>query len=147
MFSAKRGGVLIVRVLAPTLSVLALGLLGGCGGSSSTGSASTVPSSPASSMQGGGTHVDAVAFVSGSPIPKSSYSHWVTVEKTLGAPADAGHRALGFLLTSEWVLGEAAARKLSVSDAEVKQRLAQLEHQSFPKKGSLERFFARSHET
>ena len=52
-----------------------------------------------------------------------------------------------FLITSEWVLGEAAARGISVSEAEVKQRLAQTEKQSFPKAGALEKFLAKSGET
>jgi hypothetical protein len=45
------------------------------------------------------------------------------------------------------VLGEAAARHISVSDAEVKQRFAQLVHQSFPKAGSLKAYLAKSGET
>jgi hypothetical protein len=91
---------------------------------------------------------EALAEVDGMRVTHSSYAHWRTVERALGAPASsAAHRALGFLITSDWVLAEAAARGVSVSAAEVHERLAKLEQQSFPEAGSLGRFLASSHET
>ncbi len=45
------------------------------------------------------------------------------------------------------MLGEAKARGVSVSDAEVKQRFTQLARQSFPKAGSLQKYFSTSGET
>jgi phosphatidylethanolamine-binding protein (PEBP) family uncharacterized protein len=91
--------------------------------------------------------VDAVAYVSSTPISKASYKHWLAVETALGAAGSPAHQALGFLITSEWVLGEATARHISVSEAEVKQRFAQLVHESFPKAGSLKKYLAKSGET
>src|ERR1700691_2776120 len=140
-------------VLAPSLALALLlaALLAGCGGGSSTNSTAaattTVPSSPAASTQGSTSSVDAVALVSGTPISKASYEHWLAVEKALGAGSNPSPEALAFLITSEWVLGEAAARKLSVSEAEIKQRLEQTEKQSFPKAGSFDKFLATSGET
>jgi phosphatidylethanolamine-binding protein (PEBP) family uncharacterized protein len=129
------------------LSLLVAGLIVGCGGGSSTNTAS-VPSSPAAApAQGGASRVDAVAYVSHTPISKASYKHWLAVETALGAAGSPSHQALGFLITSEWVLGEAAARHVSVSEAEVKQRFAQLVHESFPKAGSLQKYLAKSGET
>jgi hypothetical protein len=93
------------------------------------------------------SNADAVAFVSSTPIPKVSYLHWLSVESALGAGGNPGHAALGFLLTSEWVLGEARTRGISVSEAEVKQQLKKLERQSFPQPGSLRRLLASSGET
>jgi phosphatidylethanolamine-binding protein (PEBP) family uncharacterized protein len=143
-----------IRVCAPAsasaLALLVAGVLAGCGsgGSGSTSSAA-VPNSPAASAStsGSASSVDAVALVSGIPIPKASYTHWFAVEKALGGASNPSHLALGFLITSEWVLGEAAARHISVSEAEVKQQLAQLEKQSFPKPGTLQKFLAKSGET
>ena len=138
------------------LGVLVLALaLGGCGGGSgaaggtSAAGSAAVPSSPAASAasRGSSSSADAVASVAGVPISKSSYEHWLAVERAGGTTSNAGHRALSFLITSQWVIGEAAARKLSVSDAEVKQRLAQIEKQSFPKAGSFEKFLSKSDET
>jgi phosphatidylethanolamine-binding protein (PEBP) family uncharacterized protein len=132
----------------PALSLLALGLLVGCGGGSTT-SSSAVPVSPAASATQGSTvpAADAVALVSGTPIAKSSYAHWLAIEKALGASGSPSHQALGFLITSEWVLGEAAARGITISEAEVKQHFAQLVHQSFPKAGELQKYLAKSGET
>jgi phosphatidylethanolamine-binding protein (PEBP) family uncharacterized protein len=136
-----------MRACAPALPLLAAGLLAGCGGGSST-TTPAVPISPASApTQGTASSVDAVATVSGTPIPKASYAHWVSVEKALGASGSPSHQALGFLITSEWVLGEAAARHITISDAEVKRHYAQLVHQSFPKAGELKKYLAKSGET
>ncbi len=140
------GGFASARLYLPTFSLLALSLLAGCGGGSSTTSA--VPSSPAAAVDASTVSAaDAVAIVAGVPIAKTSYTHWLTVEQKLGASGSPSHQALGFLITSEWVLGEAAARHMSVSEAEVKKRYTQLVHQSFPKAGSLQKYLAKSGET
>jgi phosphatidylethanolamine-binding protein (PEBP) family uncharacterized protein len=85
--------------------------------------------------------------VAGKPIAKASYKHWVSIEKALGQTLTARHQALGFLITSEWVLREAAARHITVSEAEVKARYAQLVHKTFAKSGSLQKYLATSGET
>ncbi len=128
--------------------LLAAGLIAGCGGGSSSTNTASVPSSPAAApTQGSASSVDAVAYVSHTPISKTSYQHWLAVETALGGVSSPAHQALGFLITSEWVLGEAAARGISVSEAEVKQRFAQLVHESFPKAGSLQKYLGKSGET
>lgn len=99
------------------------------------------------STQASPASANAVALVQRTPIPKASYTHWLSVERALGSGAAASHRALGFLITSTWVQGEAAARSVSASEAEAKSRLAQLEHQDFPKAGSLKKFLATSAQT
>jgi phosphatidylethanolamine-binding protein (PEBP) family uncharacterized protein len=145
--STTKGGVLTcARATVPAL--LLVGVLAGCGGgsSSSTGAAA-VPVSPAAAPQGStASATDTVASISGTPISKTSYQHWVAIETAFHAGSPA-HQALGFLITSEWVLAEAAARHVSVSEAEVKQRFAKLVHQSFPKPGSLQKQLAKWGET
>jgi hypothetical protein len=132
---------------ALALPVFALAALSGCGGGSS-GAATSVPSSPAAAAESASVSAsDAVAIIAGVPIAKAGYEHWLAVERKLGAAGNPSHQALGFLITSEWVIGEAAARKIAVSEAEVKRRFAQLVHQSFPKPGSMEAYLARSGET
>lgn len=135
--------------LAPVLVLPALGLalLCGCGGGESS-TASSVPASPAAAAEAASVSAaDAVAIVAGVPIAKAGYEHWLAVERKLGAAGDPSHQALGFLITSEWVLGEATGRHISVSEAEVKKRFASLVHQSFPKPGSMKAYLARSGET
>ncbi len=135
-------------VCLPALSLLAVGLIAGCGGGSSSTNTASVPSSPAAApTQGSASRVGVVAYVSHTPISKASYQHWLAIETALGAAGSPAHQALGFLITSEWVLGEATARGVSVSEAEVKQRFAQLVHESFPKAGSLQKYLAKSGET
>jgi hypothetical protein len=153
------------RARAALLVVLATGLLAGCGGGSSsstpasaaahgsTGTA-TVPSSPATATATTSNHADAakagavaVAVVGGTPIAKASYEHWLAVEHALGGASNPNHQALAFLITSDWVIGEAAARKISVSEGDVKQRFAQIKKQSFAKPGAFAKFQAKSGET
>src|SRR5258707_12725598 len=79
----------LLRVFSPALPLVALGLLtgsyagllAGCGGGSST-SSPAVPVSPAASATQGSavSAADAVALVSGTPIAKSSYAHWLAIE-------------------------------------------------------------------
>jgi Raf kinase inhibitor-like YbhB/YbcL family protein len=134
-----------MRVCLTVPFVMAGALLASCGGST-TSSPSAVPSSPAAPAQGSASSVDAVALAGSTRIPKASYEHWLAVEKADGA-GNADHRALGFLITSQWVLSEAAARGISVSDAEVKRHFTQIAKQSFPKAGSLQKFLAKSRQT
>jgi Raf kinase inhibitor-like YbhB/YbcL family protein len=130
------------RVLALAfVGLLVAAALAGCGEGSSASTAS-VPSSPAAATQAAVS--SAVAYVSGTPISKAGYEHWTSVESKLGGSANAPHRALAFLITSQWVLDEAAARKLAVSEAEVKRRFVQLVHQSFPQAGSLQKYYSTS---
>jgi hypothetical protein len=141
-------------VSLPTLALALLIGLAGCGESASN-SASTAASTPPAatsatalaSSHSAGAHAATVASVAGKPITKASYAHWLVVEQALGGDANASHRALGFLLTSRWLLDEAATRGVSVSAAEAKQRLAELKQQSFPKAGALQKFLAHAHET
>jgi Raf kinase inhibitor-like YbhB/YbcL family protein len=149
----------LVRLRLPVTTLLALLLAGlvaacaGCGESASS-SASSSASAPPPRVAAAATvssdrstaSVDAVAFVDGKPIAKSSYEHWLTVEQAFGS-ANAAHRALGFLVSAAWLLDEAAAQHVSVPTAQAKQRLSQLERKSFPQAGSLHRYLERSRET
>ncbi|HEY3760091.1 MAG TPA: YbhB/YbcL family Raf kinase inhibitor-like protein [Solirubrobacteraceae bacterium] len=140
-------------VSLPALALALLLGLAGCG-ESATNSTSTAASTPTASSNAAlasshaaTSHGATVASVAGKPIAKTSYAHWLIVEQALGGEANAGHRALGFLLTTHWLLDEAATRGVSVSTADVKQRLDELKQQSFPKAGALQKFLAHAHET
>jgi len=54
---------------------------------------------------------------------------------------------LSFLLSSQWVIGEASSLGLHVSDAEVKKRFEQVKTQQFPKQAEFEKFLATSGQT
>jgi phosphatidylethanolamine-binding protein (PEBP) family uncharacterized protein len=132
-------------------ALLATAVIAGCGGGGPSSTSPSVPaapgSSPVASTQASASTADTVALVAHTPIPKSSYAHWLAVEHALGSGPTSSHRALGFLITSTWVLSEAAARGISVSEAEVKSRFAELVHQDFAKAGSLKKFLTTSRQT
>jgi foldase protein PrsA len=51
---------------------------------------------------------------------------------------------LGFLISSEWVLGEAESLGVKAPDSEVKKRFTQIKEQQFPKASEFEKFLASS---
>jgi foldase protein PrsA len=54
---------------------------------------------------------------------------------------------LGFLISSEWVLGEANSLGVKVSDAEVKKQFEKIKNQQFPKAAEFEKFLKTSGQT
>jgi foldase protein PrsA len=54
---------------------------------------------------------------------------------------------LGFLISSNWVLGEASELGISVSDATVKKELEKTKDQEFPKNAEFEKFLQSSGQT
>jgi hypothetical protein len=165
--AAWTGGVL------PLILVLALAL-GGCGGGSTTsgasGTASTKGSTAAAGSPaaitggdgaqnpatGGSTSAGAVASVEATPITQATFAHWLAVTAALsGASAHAASasnaalkdKVMGFLLTSEWVLGEAAALRVDVSEAQAHKRLEAIQKKQFKKPAELQEYLKRNHET
>ena len=143
----------------------------------------------------GGIPGDAVVQVSGTPIAKTAFEHWMKVAsassatgstekpvipeppnytaciahlaKTTAKPAK-GQKApttaelksqcateykslqsevLGFLISSQWVLGEASSLGIKLSDAEVKKEFAKIKSQEFPKPAEFEKFLSTSGQT
>jgi len=54
---------------------------------------------------------------------------------------------LGFLISSEWVIGEASHLGVNVSDAEVKKEFEKIKTAQFPKAAEFEKFLATSGQT
>lgn len=129
------------------IAALACGPLAGCGGGSSTHAGGAGAASSLSGAAQGSASGEAVADVAGTPIAMSAYRHWTSVESALGVSKLASRQALGFLITSQWVLGEAAARHLDVSDGEARARLETLARKELAKSGGLRALQAKSKET
>jgi hypothetical protein len=75
----------------------------------------------------------AVVRVGPVAIAKPTVEHWMSVmarERASPRP-QLRERALAFLISSQWILGEAAAEHMEVSDREVKRRLQQKQGESF----------------
>lgn len=142
--------------------VLALAIAG-CGGSSSGTSPTTtvaaganVPAGAAKTAKTAPGSTDVVATVNGVAITKAAYEHWLAVTAALSGKS--GHsastssqtvkdKALGFLITEQWVLAEAAARGITVSAADVKKRAEAIEHKQFKHSGELQKYLSKAHET
>jgi foldase protein PrsA len=54
---------------------------------------------------------------------------------------------LGFLISSQWVLGEAASLGIKLTDAEVKKQFEKIKNQQFPKASEFEKFMQTSGQT
>jgi hypothetical protein len=159
-------------VLPLVLSLALSGCGGGSGTSSGSGASAAGGSSSGLSAPTGGASTpaksvvgappptkpasDAVATVESTPIAKATFAHWLAVTAALsgqsGHNASASNAALkskvmGFLLTSEWVLGEAATQGVSVSEAAVHKHLQAIQRQQFKQPSELQKYLAKNHET
>jgi hypothetical protein len=159
------GGVL------PLVLMLALS---GCGGGSSTSGGSGTASGASSSTAGGspaaitggagassqakpaGSAAAAVATVEATPIAQATFAHWLAITAALsglrGRDASASNttlkdRVMGFLITGEWLLGEAAALGVDISEAAAHRRLEEVQKKQFKQPGELQRYLAKNHET
>jgi foldase protein PrsA len=54
---------------------------------------------------------------------------------------------LGFLISSQWVIGEASALNVKLSDAEVKKEFTKIKNTQFPKAAEFEKFLSTSGQT
>ena len=123
-----------------------------------------------SACGGGGNKVPtgSVATVKGKPISKAEFDHWLTVvaksqqQQTPGAKKNKpvklpkpgspqykqlGSQAMQFLVSAQWIIGEAADRGLQASPQEVKRSFEQTRDQSFPSKKAYQRFLKSSGQT
>lgn len=81
---------------------------------------------------GGGGRPDAVAQVAGVPIAAAMLNHWTAVmnteHTTLMSSETMRQHALSFLISSLWLIEQAAAQGLGVSQAEVQRRVQERVH-------------------
>jgi foldase protein PrsA len=56
-------------------------------------------------------------------------------------------QVLGFLISANWVIGEASDQGLSVSDKEVEKKFDELKKQQFPKEAAFQKFLASTGQT
>ncbi|MGD1056554.1 MAG: hypothetical protein ABR992_03990 [Solirubrobacteraceae bacterium] len=156
------------RAMLAALAALAIALVASVGSSGAEVSSSTCPPpvmpSPASTTPGtaspGGVAPapeEVLVCVGAQAITGATYTHWISVaSKPLGpAPKKGEHAAivalqsevLGFLISSDWVKGEAEARGISVSPAEVRKTFDRIRHQEFRRRREFERFLRKSGQT
>ncbi len=81
--------------------------------------------------------------------PKPAKGQAAPTEATLKSQCEQQYKSLqqevlGFLVSSEWVLGEANSLGVKISDAEVKKQFEKIKSQQFPKAAEFEKFLATS---
>lgn len=81
-----------------------------------------------------GSTADVAARVGRTPINMSGVDHWAEVFAGPGRKPDAGLRqqALSYLISTQWVLGEASRSGLAVSEREVQAQYEQRKASEFP---------------
>jgi hypothetical protein len=163
MLDLKRRTVLVV------LAALVIALVAGVGSSGAETSASACPApaapsatsttpvatSPAASVAP--APEEALVCVGAEAITGTTYSHWLTIAKRSATPGAKGRPAttatelqaevLQFLISAEWVRGEAASKGISVSAAEAKKTFDRIRRQEFPKRGEYVKFLRKSGQT
>jgi foldase protein PrsA len=106
------------HIAALTAALAAVVSLAGCGSGSSPG--------------------QALVRVGDAPITRATLSHWMTVMRGgPGDPAGGGdnalrRQALQFLISSQWLIGEASHQGLSIDEREVRKQVEREEQTSFP---------------
>jgi hypothetical protein len=122
---------------------------------SSTGT--TVPPAAAAVGSTEPTAEQTLVCVGAQAITGATFSQWLTVAKDGIGPSGKGHHVpsaselrtevLGFLISSDWVLGEAKDLSVSVSAAKVKKEFEHIRKAQFPKRGEFEAFLRDSGQT
>jgi hypothetical protein len=115
---------------------------------------------PASPVSASGPYRPAsgeiVACVGTQPISGATFSHWATVaerssgrtRRVPGIEPDRGQmlQVMGFLISTYWVIGEAADLHVLASPAEVRHRFDRLRREQFHKPGAFEAFLRQTGE-
>lgn len=96
-----------------------------------------------------------LACVGSQAITGATYRHWETIAKgdsetpSKGSPSarELTTQVMGFLISADWVIGEANALRLHVSIGKVRHKLAELRKQQFPKNSAFKAYLRKSHQT
>jgi hypothetical protein len=95
-----------------------------------------------------------VACVGSQSITGAAFSHWAVVAQKSGgsskhrlSASEVMKQVMGFLISSDWVLGEAADLNIHISEGEVRHTFAHIRNQQFPKKKEFKTFQKQSGQT
>jgi len=95
-----------------------------------------------------------VACVGSQSITGVTFSHWAVIaQKSEGSSkhrlsaSEVMKQVMGFLISSDWVIGEATDLNIHVSEGEVRHTFAHIRNQQFPKKKEFKAFLKQSGQT
>ena len=170
---ARHFAVLVGVALLPLLVVLA-SPLGFASAAAVPGQCPPPPPAPAPAPRGGVLPVTALLPAIPAPpevvlacagpyaITGATFNHWAKVARESSAPEKSGkHHAktpplpvgttikevMGFLLSSDWVIGEAAQLGVNVSEAAVKRHFDHIRAEQFPHRREFRKFLRNSGQT
>jgi hypothetical protein len=117
-------------------------------------SVSTPPGPPSPAGPLGPAPEKIVACVGSQSIMGATFSHWAVIaQKSEGSSkhrlsaSQVMKQAMSFLISSDWVLGEAADLNIHVPEGEVRHTFDHIRGQQFPKKKEFKTFLKQSGQT
>jgi hypothetical protein len=95
-----------------------------------------------------------IACIAAQPIDGVTFRHWANVARKAEGPSHKrlNRRAvvsevMGFLISSDWVIGEAKYLNIRLSATEVQHRFEHIRHQQFPRRREFKAFLKSSGQT
>jgi hypothetical protein len=96
-----------------------------------------------------------VACVGSQAITGATYRHWEIIAESDAEPSpkhrpsasELTNQVLGFLISSDWVIGEASALHIHVPAAAVRRKFNHLRKQQFPRRSDFEAFLRHTQQT
>jgi hypothetical protein len=90
-----------------------------------------------------------IACVGAQAITGATFSHWADIARRSGgkhppSTAEVTNQAMGFLVSSDWVLGEAADLNIDVSEAKVRHTFNHIRGEQFSKRKEFKIFLRKS---
>ncbi len=170
---ARHYAVLVGVALLPLLVALA-NPLGSASAAAVPGPCPPPPPAPAAAPPGGVLPAPALvpaipappevvlACAGQYPITGATFNHWAKVARVSSGPEKSGkHRAkaprlpvgttikevMGFLISSDWVIGEAAQLGINLSEASVKRHFDHIRAEQFPHRREFRKFLRNSGQT
>ncbi len=94
-----------------------------------------------------------LACVGNTPITGALFSHWFTIAERASSRSERAHpagllqEAMGFLISSDWTIGEARELHIVVTNAKVRRTFDHIRRQQFPRRREFTKFLESSGET
>ncbi len=96
-----------------------------------------------------------LACVGSQAITGATYRHWETIArassetspKNSPSARELAIQVMGFLISADWVIGEANALHVHASIGTVRHKFAELRKKQFPKRSAFKAFLRKSHQT
>jgi hypothetical protein len=93
-----------------------------------------------------------VACVGARSITGAMFSHWADVARRSGgkhppSETEVTNQVMGFLVSSDWVLGEATDLNIDISEAKARHTFDRIRREQFPKRREFKVFLRKSGQT